>query len=185
MTIHNAKGLEFRVVFVLGVVDGLIPLSRSAETPWGENEEKRLFYVAVTRAKESLFLCVPSKRYAFGETVRTLASPYLEYIPEECVKEEKPTSSYSSMTQNIASAGWEKRNSFSSPERTSSSPKKTLLPPGKPATFDDLQPGVKIRHRLLGEGEVVKIIGNRVMIRFESGAVQLLDGNFLSSVEVL
>ncbi len=185
MTIHNAKGLEFRVVFVLGVVDGLIPLSRSAETPWGENEEKRLFYVAVTRAKERLFLCVPSKRYAFGETVGVVASPYLEYIPKECVKEEKPTSSYSRMTQNNASAGWEKRNFSSSTERTSSSVKKTPSSAGKPATFEDLKPGVKIRHRLLGEGEVVKIIGNRVMIRFESGAVQLLDGNFLSSVEVL
>ncbi|MFN3660356.1 MAG: ATP-dependent helicase, partial [Brevinematales bacterium] len=81
MTIHNAKGLEFRAVFVIGVVDGLIPLSRNTETPWGENEEKRLFYVAVTRAKERLFLCVPSTRYAFGETVHTSASPYLNYIP--------------------------------------------------------------------------------------------------------
>ncbi|MFN4216148.1 MAG: ATP-dependent helicase [Brevinematales bacterium] len=185
MTIHNAKGLEFRAVFVLGVVDGLIPLSRSAETPWGENEEKRLFYVAVTRAKERLVLCVPSRRYTFGETVRVSASPYLDYIPDECIKEEDFTSFYSTMNGKNFSTDQKKRNSLASHQMTPFSQKGTPPAPGKPATFENLQPGVKIRHRILGEGEVVQIVGKRVMIEFENGAIQLLDGNFLSSIEVL
>ncbi|MCX7883011.1 MAG: UvrD-helicase domain-containing protein [Brevinematales bacterium] len=187
MTMHNAKGLEFRVVFVLGVVNGLIPLSRNTESRWGENEEKRLFYVAVTRAKEKLFLCVPSSQYAFGESVSTTPSPYLSYIPKECLEEEHVASSgfLSSTPYHPIARGKNTLLEETSSQRSSSSSPKKPFSPGKPATFQDLQPGVRIRHRLLGEGEVVKIVGQRVMIRFESGAVQLLDGNFLSSVEIL
>jgi DNA helicase-2/ATP-dependent DNA helicase PcrA len=65
-TVHQAKGLEFRAVFAIMLCDGLFPSARSAETGDGEEEERRLFYVAVTRAKDELYLCRPLLRFMAG-----------------------------------------------------------------------------------------------------------------------
>jgi len=65
-TIHQAKGLEWRIVVILWCVDGMLPLARSLQEPAGEEEERRLFYVAVTRAKEELYLCRPVVSYRRG-----------------------------------------------------------------------------------------------------------------------
>jgi DNA helicase-2/ATP-dependent DNA helicase PcrA len=67
-TIHQAKGLEFDVVFVIMLCDGMFPSSRSMEDTEGEEEERRLFYVAITRAKNELYLCYPLMRAGYGNT---------------------------------------------------------------------------------------------------------------------
>jgi len=84
-TIHQAKGLEFDVVFVIMLCDGLFPSGRSAESPDGEEEERRLFYVSITRAKNELYLCYPLMRGGFGASgVDAYQSPsrFLAEIPE-------------------------------------------------------------------------------------------------------
>jgi len=83
-TIHQAKGLEFDVVFVIMLCDGLFPSGRATETTDGEEEERRLFYVSVTRAKNELYLCYPMSRSGFGASgVDTYQSPsrFLAEIP--------------------------------------------------------------------------------------------------------
>ena len=65
-TIHQAKGLEFEVVFVIMLCDGLFPSARSRESNDGEEEERRLFYVSITRAKNELYLTYPKMRGGFG-----------------------------------------------------------------------------------------------------------------------
>jgi DNA helicase-2/ATP-dependent DNA helicase PcrA len=85
-TIHQAKGLEFDVVFVIMLCDGLFPSGRSVETPDGEEEERRLFYVAITRAKNELYLSHPMLRGGFGVSgVDAYQSPsrFLAEIPGE------------------------------------------------------------------------------------------------------
>src|SRR5208283_1245872 len=67
-TIHQAKGLEFDVVFTIMLCDGMFPSSRSMESPEGEEEERRLFYVAITRARNELYLCYPLIRANFGNS---------------------------------------------------------------------------------------------------------------------
>jgi DNA helicase-2/ATP-dependent DNA helicase PcrA len=67
-TVHQAKGLEWKVVFVIGLCDGMFPLARSLELPEDEEEERRLFYVAVTRAKDELYLTYPVFRAIGGDT---------------------------------------------------------------------------------------------------------------------
>ena len=87
-TIHQAKGLEFDVVFVIMLCDGLFPSSRAIESDEGEEEERRLFYVAVTRAKNELYLSYPLIRTGFGNTaVDSMQSPsrFLGEIPEELI----------------------------------------------------------------------------------------------------
>jgi DNA helicase-2/ATP-dependent DNA helicase PcrA len=87
-TIHQAKGLEFDVVFVIMLCDGLFPSGRSSESPDGEEEERRLFYVSITRAKNELYLSYPMMRAGFGSTgVDAYQSPsrFLAEIPANLI----------------------------------------------------------------------------------------------------
>jgi DNA helicase-2/ATP-dependent DNA helicase PcrA len=89
-TIHQAKGLEFDVVFVIMLCDGLFPSARSMETDEGEEEERRLFYVAITRAKNELYLSYPLERASFsksgGDSMQR-PSRFLSEIPGDLLNE--------------------------------------------------------------------------------------------------
>ncbi len=86
LTLHAAKGLEFPVVFIVGLVEGLLPHERSMTDPEGLNEERRLFYVGITRAMERLYLVVPRTRWAFGVPEPQEPSRFLRDLPEEAVE---------------------------------------------------------------------------------------------------
>ena len=88
-TIHQAKGLEFDVVFVMMLCDGLFPSSRAIESPGGEEEERRLFYVAVTRAKTELYLSYPLMRFMHGSGGDAMQqrSRFLDEIDSNLVEE--------------------------------------------------------------------------------------------------
>ncbi|KAB2647757.1 MAG: AAA family ATPase [Verrucomicrobia bacterium] len=88
-TIHQAKGLEFDVVFSIMLCDGLFPSARSVESEEGLEEERRLFYVTITRAKNELYLCHPLMRAGYGNTGITMQQPsrFLEEIPKEYLDE--------------------------------------------------------------------------------------------------
>lgn len=85
MTIHAAKGLEFGCVFVGGVEETLFPSAMSINTREELEEERRLFYVAVTRAKERLWLTYANSRYRFGQLVQNEPSRFIEEMPEESI----------------------------------------------------------------------------------------------------
>ena len=87
MTLHSAKGLEYPVVFLVGVEDGIFPGEQSATTIEGLEEERRLFYVGITRAKKILFITLASKRTLFGYTSYNKPSRFLSEIPKELVKQ--------------------------------------------------------------------------------------------------
>lgn len=89
MTIHAAKGLEFPIVFIVGVEQGLFPHQRSLDEGNVE-EERRLFYVAITRAKERLFFTHARARYKYGETLYTSPSKFLQEIPENLLNKQTP-----------------------------------------------------------------------------------------------
>lgn len=89
-TIHQAKGLEFDIVFVIMLCDGLFPSARSTESNDGEEEERRLFYVSVTRAKNELYLCYPLMRGGFGNSGADIfqsPSRFLAEIPRDLINE--------------------------------------------------------------------------------------------------
>ena len=88
-TIHQAKGLEWKMVFVLWMAEGMFPSSRSLNDPAGESEERRLFYVATTRAKDELHLCVPAlRRSRDGGTQFFMPSRFVTELPPDLVREE-------------------------------------------------------------------------------------------------
>jgi len=88
-TIHQAKGLEFDVVFVIMLCEGLFPAARSLEIPDGEEEERRLMYVAITRARNELYLSYPLVRAGYGTSGDSLQHPsrFLHEIPKELLEE--------------------------------------------------------------------------------------------------
>ena len=88
-TIHQAKGLEFAVVFVIMLCDGMFPSGRSLDSTDGEEEERRLFYVAITRAKDELYLSYPFMRGGFGNCGDSFQTPsrFLNEIPRDLVSE--------------------------------------------------------------------------------------------------
>ena len=88
-TIHQAKGLEFDVVFVIMLCDGLFPSERSLESSEGEEEERRLMYVAITRARNELYLSYPLIRAGYGGSGDMMQRPsrFLEEIPSTLVEE--------------------------------------------------------------------------------------------------
>ncbi len=89
-TIHQAKGLEFDVVFLIMLCDGLFPSARSMESIEGEEEERRLFYVAITRARNELYLCHPLIRTGYGNTgmdAMQQPSRFLSEIPPDLLNE--------------------------------------------------------------------------------------------------
>jgi DNA helicase-2/ATP-dependent DNA helicase PcrA len=97
-TIHQAKGLEFDVVFVIMMCDGLFPSARSMETDEGEEEERRLFYVAITRARNELYLSYPLMRAGYGSTgmdAMQQPSRFLAEIPRDLLNEWNLRSRYS------------------------------------------------------------------------------------------
>jgi len=85
MTLHSAKGLEFDIVFLVGLEEGLFPLGRAIAEPLELEEERRLFYVGATRARRKLFLSSATTRYRFGE-VESIPSRFIQEIPHELIQ---------------------------------------------------------------------------------------------------
>src|SRR5688500_8977012 len=87
MTMHNAKGLEFPVVFIAGMEDGLFPLNRAFDDPPMMQEERRLFYVGITRAETKLYITHARQRRRNGEMMPSIPSHFLNVIPAGMVEE--------------------------------------------------------------------------------------------------
>lgn len=90
LSLHAAKGLEFSVVFIVGLEERLLPFQPPGKEPAEEAEERRLLYVGMTRAKERLFLSRAARRSLYGQTYEATASPFLADIPQDLLKQVKP-----------------------------------------------------------------------------------------------
>jgi DNA helicase-2/ATP-dependent DNA helicase PcrA len=90
MTLHAAKGLEFRAVFLCGLEEGIFPHVRSLDDPRQLEEERRLAYVGITRAKERLYLSYAQLRSLFGRTVANVPSRFLDELPEDALERAQP-----------------------------------------------------------------------------------------------
>ncbi len=133
MTIHNAKGLEFRAVFVVGVEEEIFPSARSIEEQ-GVEEERRLFYVGLTRAEEKLTLTHASSRLLWGRTTSHLPSRFLDELPDRHVERER-----------LRPSSW---RSYGTPAQTQEIAPRTDHP--------SLSTGDSVRHGTLGEGVITQ-----------------------------
>jgi DNA helicase-2/ATP-dependent DNA helicase PcrA len=165
MTLHCAKGLEFPLVFIVGVEDGILPHHRRGEEIADLEEERRLFYVGMTRAKERLFLSRTERRSTFGVGRTNLASRFLDEIPMELIhleeREESPDDRERPATGLFTDwdTYFDKSDGLtdqSTEEKLSPSREEIVL---SPEGFFPLKMGMRVRHPKFGEGRVKSVEG--------------------------
>ena len=144
MTMHSAKGLEFPVVFVVGMEEGLFPGTRSIGEPDEMEEERRLCYVALTRARETLYLTCARQRMIFGRTTMNKPSRFTDEIPEEDMERTGATP--------------EKQREWHPRKKLPPEPRKhAAAPPAQAAAPAKFSVGDRIEHTAFGAGEITKL----------------------------
>jgi DNA helicase-2/ATP-dependent DNA helicase PcrA len=162
MTLHTAKGLEFPVVFMSGLEDGLFPHQRSLNDPEGLEEERRLCYVGATRAMKQLYLTYAEQRRLHGMDSFGTPSRFISEIPEELIEEVRPRIQIS---RPVAAGRFR-------------------------APVEELAPGVKlgarVRHKKFGEGVILKVEGHgpqaNIQVNFASLGVKIMMLEYLEVV---
>jgi DNA helicase-2/ATP-dependent DNA helicase PcrA len=145
MTLHSAKGLEFDWIFLAGMEEGLVPHARSLQSDTGLEEERRLCYVGMTRARERLFLTFAQSRQVFGQRRLSEPSRFLGEIPREAV-------TMTSESRHFEPAYVPRR-------RRPETPRPGDTPPPAPTNLAGVRPGSRVRHPLFGVGTVVRSDG--------------------------
>ena len=171
MTLHSAKGLEFPVVFMCGMEKGLFPSQMSEMEEGGMEEERRLCYVGITRAKKKLFMTAARYRTIYGTTSPQLLSPFVDEIPDNLLDDASQkrnfiarnydtsssyTSSYKSSSYSMASSfGVPKGQSINSViDKYSMVRASAMKAPSEPF---DLKKGDRVTHRKFGEGMIISV----------------------------
>ena len=183
MTLHNAKGLEFPVVFITGLEDGLFPLSQSFDDPEKLEEERRLFYVGITRAESKLYMSSAETRRRNGELMMSIKSRFLKDIPPGMLEEKRTIKVRAAgrsafVRDDPSSAGFGQTSWRGTPtRRTHDVPAwKGGVPVAEIADAGPgYVPGEKIRHKLFGVGRISELSGTgrdvKAVIDFEDAAV--------------
>lgn len=163
MTLHSAKGLEFPLVFLTGLEEGLFPHAMSSQKSQQLEEERRLCYVGMTRAMKKLYLTYAETRYLRGQEMRQRPSRFIREIPIEYVDEIR-------LKTNIS-----RPTSFTATANTAAEWKKNKTPSAfpSPSTEGSFPLGSRVKHAHFGEGIVLSFEGSgahaRVQLKFKSG----------------
>ncbi len=157
MTVHSSKGLEFPVIFIAGMDEGLFPIFGSLEDKKELEEERRLFYVALTRAQEKVYLLFATNRRRMGaEIINGIPSRFINEIPEESLEK----ISFSSAVTRKFVAGRKNKDGLTEMVRTVTD-------------FDDFQVGDNVEHSIFGIGKIMALSGSgenqRVGVVFNDG----------------
>ena len=189
MTIHTSKGLEFPVVFIVGMEDGLFPIARAVRSMSDSEieEERRLCYVGITRAKEILYLTLTQKRTLYGKTNPSIASRFMEELPKECIerlnKEEKELT-YSKANYNVLDKYKQKYMSTVNKTAVAKQVNATIKNKESETNIDDIKPGARVHHPKFGVGTVVGMMGTDVTIAFEQQGIKKINKEY-TTLDVL
>ena len=162
MTVHSAKGLEFDCVFITGLEEGLFPHENSASDPDGLEEERRLMYVAITRARKRLYLSFSQTRMLHGQTRYNVKSRFIEELPESALKWITPRhQGFGSGFQRDYQAAWARGSGLHSivgVGKVGGLPSAPALTPKAPS--HGLRSGQGVFHTKFGEGVIVTLEGS-------------------------
>jgi DNA helicase II / ATP-dependent DNA helicase PcrA len=179
MTLHNAKGLEFPVVFIAGLEDGLFPLGRAYDEPSQLEEERRLFYVGITRAKQKLFFSWARERRRAGDFTFGSLSSFVKDVPEELLEERRSPRLNRERAALSRRGGDEFGAGLRSAGRDSASTTGSRRTPDPQAFEEDLNQdlphlvkGERVRHETFGSGTVREVSGFgrdlRILVEFDT-----------------
>ncbi|MEF9966314.1 MAG: 3'-5' exonuclease [Comamonas sp.] len=163
MTVHASKGLEFDVVFIGGLEEGLFPHENAMTDTGGLEEERRLMYVAITRARKRLYLSTSQTRMLHGTTRYNVRSRFLDELPEEALKWLSPKhSGFGSGMGSLAYGGGGGRSSSSGGygDAAPSMWGKTPVPAQKAEPAHGIKKGANVFHNKFGEGKVLAVEGS-------------------------
>jgi len=163
MTLHSAKGLEFKVVFIAGLEEGILPHSRSMLDQGEMEEERRLMYVGITRAKEKVYLLFTSQRNIFGSTQVNPPSRFLDDIPVHLLQDAKDGKSQITKFKTLTRPDAH-RDTLSQGEREIR----------KKNTFKD---GDRVRHEIFGDGLIVGSQGDTLTVAFSKSGLKKLSAS--------
>jgi len=186
MTLHSAKGLEFPVVFLTGMEDGLFPIQRSIEDPPALEEERRLFYVGLTRAMERAYLSGAQMRQRYGETMYSRPSRFLEEIPSHLLEYGTRTiSDYSPREYRREKSTKVTRTkttkSATAPKRRSTNMQRAL---GNLNNREEgvYEAGMQVGHKIFGKGKILNVEGAgpeaKVTVMFQGNVKKKLIAKF-------
>ncbi len=184
MTIHSAKGLEFKNVYIVGVEEGLFPATQSTDSEKNLEEERRLFYVAVTRAENNATISFARSRYKYGELTYSRPSrfigdidqAYLDINPEDFVGNERPQPSFRKPLGNQSSGTIKPRIQMNYTSTSNADKPKISF---QSSNTNGLEVGTRVEHERFGVGEVISVEGVepnvKATVRFvNAGQKQLL-----------
>ncbi len=179
MTVHAAKGLEFPVVFVTGMEERLFPLN--CHEPSELEEERRLFYVAITRAREKLFLSWAQSRYQYGQPQMCLRSTFINEIDPDIIRTEGGRL-LSESPKKVSATAMAGRpvfgNSLAIPQPTASAQRPVQQRSAAPSQKSALRSGTKVHHAIFGPGTVIEVQGSgakqKVKIGFRTAGEKTL-----------
>ena len=160
LTLHAAKGLEYKVVFITGLEDGILPHSRTFDKPEDMAEERRLFYVGITRAKERLYLLRAFRRGLYGPSDATEASRFLRDLPEALVDGKKKTTAdlkTETTTWSGNPARWDTGTPGKPVETTRTANVGTTFKPGDRVVHAKFGPGLVLRSMKQRDDEEVEV----------------------------
>ncbi|CEI74085.1 MULTISPECIES: ATP-dependent helicase [Romboutsia] len=189
MTIHTSKGLEFPVVFLIGMEEGLFPISRAVRSMSESDieEERRLCYVGITRAKEVLYMTLTQRRTLYGKTNPSIASRFMEELPEQCIeklnKVEKELT-YSKANYNVLDKYKQKYMNTMNKSTVAKKVNATIKDTKKETDIDDIKLGAKVHHPKFGEGTVVGMMGSDVTIAFKEQGIKKINKEY-TTLDVL
>lgn len=164
MTIHSAKGLEFPVVFIMGMEESIFPSIRAFETGDGLDEERRLCYVAITRAMKKLYITYTSSRMLFGRTQSNKPSNFLKEIRPDVIEQtgikhsENRRQSYDFEYDSYSSK--KQSYDFTSMKMSAGDIRKTIQTQTKSEGLTDVEVGMRVVHKKFGKGTVSKVLGD-------------------------
>jgi DNA helicase-2/ATP-dependent DNA helicase PcrA len=166
MTLHSAKGLEFPIVFMVGLEEGLFPSNRAFDKMDQMEEERRLCYVGMTRAKDRLIMSSASVRMLFGQSHAALVSRFIGEIPNTLLMNRNPSNSKAKRK--------EKSETFLAKAK-GMSPKRYNITPKITDKLETANVGMQVKHKVFGKGMVVAVDGTRLTIAFENNGIKKLD----------
>ena len=175
MTMHSAKGLEFTNVFLVGAEEGIFPGIKAIGEADEMEEERRLCYVAITRAKKKLCISCARQRMLFGKTTANRVSRFIDEIPEEHIEKRNIPRGYGFGEKSTVQREYGQRPSYQTKSRPVSAPVQAAA---KSAPAPSFKVGERVRHRAFGDGQITKMtpMGNDQLIEisFDGGITKKL-----------